>query len=528
MTLVLTEVPEHGGRSLRLRCAIALVAGLVGLLAGCASLPSLEGRTSSSALTDTSQTLLGSRIGGDAAAHPGKTGVHALPEPHDAFAARVVLAGLAEKSIDAQYYIWHGDQVGYLMFEALWRAAERGVRVRLLLDDANTKGLDQVIATLDAHPNIEVRLYNPLTMRNARLLNFVVDFERVNHRMHNKSFTVDNQVTIVGGRNIANEYFGASADVTLTDLDVIATGDAVREVSKEFDLYWNSASAYPAPGFVGVPGPTGVADLEARFTANRADPQSAAYLDAVRATPLLDNIVARTVSIEWTSAQVLYDDPAKTLEDQREELLLFPKLRQSFGDIQKTFDLVSPYFIPGEDGTAGLVALANRGVKLRILTNSLASAEVAAVQAGYSKRREDLLRAGIELYELKPDAGAPRGHEKQPGPSVGTGLHAKTYAIDGAKIFVGSFNFDPRSGRLNTEMGLVIDSSALAQRLAQAFDTTIPHRSWQVRLGTDGTGLEWVERTDAGEKVYTTEPETSWWRRFRAGFMAVMPIEWLL
>jgi putative cardiolipin synthase len=167
-------------------------------------------------------------------------------------------------------------------------------------------------------------------------------------------------------------------------------------------------------------------------------------------------------------------------------------------------------------------------VKIRILTNSLASAEAAAVQAGYSKRRKDLLRAGIELYELKPDAGVPRGQEKQPGPSVGTGLHAKTYAIDGTKIFVGSFNFDQRSDHLNTEMGLVIDSTALAQRLARAFDTTIRERSWQVRLGKDGTDLEWVERTDSGEMVYTTEPDTSWWRRFRAGFMAVMPIEWLL
>ncbi len=530
MTIVLTDVHARESRSLPpLRSAIALLAaGLIALLAGCASLPPLEGRTATTALADTSQTLLGGRIGVDAAAHPGKTGVHAIPEPHDAFAARVALAGVAEKSIDAQYYIWHGDQVGYLMFEALWRAAERGVRVRLLLDDANTKGLDPTIATLDAHPNIEVRLYNPLTERSARLLNFVGDFKRVNHRMHNKSFTVDNQVTIVGGRNIANEYFGAGTGVTLTDLDVIAAGEAVREVSKEFDLYWNSASAYPAASFVGVPGPTGAADLEARFTANRADPQSMVYLDAVRATPLLRELLERKLSIEWTTARLVYDDPAKTLEDERADILLFTQLMQSFGNIEKTFDLVSPYFIPGEGGTAGLVALAKRGVKIRILTNSLATAEAAAVHAGYAKRRDDLLRAGVELYELKPVAGASRGDEKLPGPSVGTGLHAKTYAVDGKSIFVGSFNFDQRSAHLNTEMGLVIDSPALAQRLAQAFDTSIRERSWQVRLAKDGAGLEWVDHTAAGETVYTTEPETNWWRRFRTGFMAVMPIDWLL
>src|SRR5205085_1809203 len=173
------------------------------------------------------------------------------PNPRDTFAARVLLADAAEKSLDAQYYIWHGDQVGYLLFEALWRAAERGVRIRLLLDDLNTKGLDPTLAVLDAHPNIEVRLYNPLVGRDARAFNFLTDFTRVNRRMHNKSFTVDNEATIVGGRNIANEYFGAGAGLTFADLDVLAAGPAASEVSRAFDVYWNSASAYPASGFVG-------------------------------------------------------------------------------------------------------------------------------------------------------------------------------------------------------------------------------------------------------------------------------------
>ena len=512
-----------------IRASMGLLAVVaLALVAGCASLPSLEGRVATTAFTDTSQTLLGRHIGVDAAAHPGKTGVHAIAEPHDAFAARIVLASVAEKSLDAQYYIWEGDQVGYLMFEALWRAAERGVRVRLLLDDANTKGLDPTIATLDAHPNIEVRLYNPLMERNARLLNFVGDFNRVNHRMHNKSFTVDNQVTIVGGRNIGDEYFGAGTGVTFTDLDVIAAGQAVREVSAEFDLYWNSASTYPAASIVGAGNPAGVADLEARFAATRADPQSVVYLDAVRTTPLLHDLVERTLAIEWTTAHVVYDDPAKTLEDERADILLFTQLTQSFGRIDHTFDLVSPYFIPGEGGTAGLVALAQRGVKIRILTNSLASAEASVVHAGYAKRRPDLLRAGIELFELKPVAGESPGKEKVPGPSVGTGLHAKTYAVDRSKIFVGSFNFDQRSAHLNTEMGMVIDSTALAQRLADAFDTVIRQRAWQVRLAKDGSGLEWVDFAGGGESIFGTEPETSAWRRFSAEFMAIMPIEWLL
>jgi putative cardiolipin synthase len=222
--------------------------------------------------------------------------------------------------------------------------------VRLLLDDANTKGLDSTIAALDAHPNIEVRLYNPLMERNARLLNFLGDFSRVNRRMHNKSFTVDNQVTIVGGRNIGNEYFGAGTGVTFADLDVIAAGEAVREVSTEFDLYWNSASAYPATRIVGAPDPTAARDLEARFAATRADPQSVVYLDAVRTTPLLRNLIERTLPIEWTTAHVVYDDPVKTVEGERRDILLFTQLTASFGRVEKGLDLVSPYFIPGEGG----------------------------------------------------------------------------------------------------------------------------------------------------------------------------------
>lgn len=207
-----------------------------------------------------------------------------------------------------QYFIWNGDHVGYLLFQALWQAAERGVRVRLLLDDMNTKGLDPTIATLDAHPNIEVRLYNPVVIRENRALNFVIDFTRVNRRMHNKSFTADNQATVVGGRNIADEYFGAGGGLTFADLDILAVGPAVFEVSKEFDVYWNSASAYPASGFVGPPMPDGTANLEAKFVANRADPESIAYLEAVRATPLVRELLDRKLTLEWATAELVYAD----------------------------------------------------------------------------------------------------------------------------------------------------------------------------------------------------------------------------
>ena len=514
-----------------MRRIVALaVAALAVLITGCASLPSLEGRPTTSALADTGGTRLGRAVAADVAANPGKTGVHAFPEPHDAFAARVLLAAAAEKSLDVQYYIWHGDQVGYLLFEALWHAAERGVRVRLLLDDMNTGGLDPTIATLDAHPNIEVRLYNPLVLRGARAFNFLTDFTRVNRRMHNKSFTADNQVSVVGGRNIANEYFGAGSGIVFADLDVIAVGAAVRDVSKEFDLYWNSPSAYPAASLVGAPGPDGAANLKTRFATTRADPQSVAYIEAVRATPVIRDVLDRKLAYEWTTARVVFDDPAKTLDTTaRTEVLLFPELVRTIGRPETTLDLVSPYFVPGEQGTAALVALANRGIKVRILTNSLSSSDESVVHAGYAKRRHDLLYAGIKLYELKATAGRESNEgEAKLGSSSSSGLHAKTFAVDRGRIFIGSFNFDQRSALLNTEMGLVIDSPTLAQWLAGIFDTVVPRAAYEVRLAPDGRSLEWIERTASGEKRYDVDPDTSWVLRTKVDMLSILPIEWLL
>ena len=506
------------------------VAALASLLTACASLPSLEGRTATYAIADTALTRLGRAVAPGVLAHPGKTGIHALPEPYDAFAVRVLLARAAEKSLDVQYFVWHGDQVGYLLFEALWQAAERGVRVRILLDDFDTSGLDPTIAALDAHPNIEVRLYNPFVQRGARALNFVSDFSRVNRRMHNKSFTADDQVSVVGGRNIGNEYFGASSGVGFADLDVIAVGPAVRDVSKEFDLYWNSSSAYPADSFVGPAGPQGAADLMAAFRANAADAESIAYIDAVRSTSLIQDLLNRQLALEWTEAKVVYDDPAKTLDTTAStDLLLFPQLVQAVGRPEETLDLVSPYFVPGADGTNALAALAAAGVKVRILTNSLAASDVKSVHSGYAKRRQDLLRAGVRLYELKPTAaGVSRESRARYGTSSSSALHAKTFAVDRNRIFVGSFNFDPRSAHLNTEMGMAISSPALAQRLAEFFDTDVHLAAYEVRLSADGGRLEWIEQTASGEKRYDADPETSWLLRREVDIMSILPIEWLL
>ena len=509
---------------------VAVIAATVAL-GGCATtLPSLDNRVETSALADTGGTRLGRALSADVAAHPGKSGIHPLPGPRDAFAARGVLAGAADKSIDVQYYIWHGDHVGYLLFEALWEAAGRGVRVRMLLDDANTAGLDPTIAALDAHPNIEVRLYNPFVQRGSRALGYLSDFTRLNRRMHNKSFTVDNQIAVVGGRNIGNEYFGAGGGVVFADLDVAAVGPVVRQVSMEFDTYWSSPSAYPAASFVGNSGAEGTSALKQRFAEIRADPASIAYLDAVRHTSLARDILARRVEFEWVETRAVFDDPAKTLDTTaRTDVLLFPQLVKLIGKPRKSLDLISPYFVPRDDGTAALVALAGSGVQVRILTNSLAASDVSAVHAGYAKHRAALLKAGVQLYELKPTAGRDAPVDRAGlGSSSSAGLHAKTFAVDGKRVFVGSFNFDPRSARLNTEMGMVIDSPKLARNLAEAFETSAPKVAYQVRLAADGLSLEWIERTASGDKVYSTEPDTTFFKRFGVQVISLFPIDWLL
>jgi putative cardiolipin synthase len=500
-------------------------------LGGCAAtLPSLDNRIETSALADTGITRIGRALSAEVAAHPGKSGILPLARPRDAFAARGVLAGAADKSIDVQYYIWHGDHAGYLLFEALWDAAERGVRVRMLLDDANTAGLDPTIAALDAHPNIEVRLYNPFVQRGSRAVGYISDFTRLNRRMHNKSFTVDNQISVVGGRNIGNEYFGAGGGVVFADLDVVAVGPVVREVSKGFDTYWNSPSAYPAASFVGSSNGEGTADLKRKFAATRADPEARVYLEAVRNTPLARDIIARRVEFEWVDAQVRFDDPAKTLDDTaRTDILLFPQLVKLIGKPQKRLDLISPYFVPRDAGAAALAELAQSGVRVRILTNSLAASDVGAVHAGYAKHREMLLKAGVQLFELKPSVGRDvLGDKAGVGSSSSSGLHAKTFAVDDRRVFVGSFNFDPRSARLNTEIGVVIDSPRLARDMAEAFDTEVPLAAYEVRLAPDGNGLQWIDRTASGERIYTIEPETGFFKRLGVQVMSVLPIDWLL
>jgi putative cardiolipin synthase len=500
----------------------------IALLQGCQQLPSLQDRPPSSALTETADTKLGQAITPQANAHPGLSGFVAIENPRDAFAARALLAEAAEKSLDVQYYIWHRDMSGSLLFVALHRAAERGVRVRLLLDDNNSsKETDEVLAALDAHPNIEVRLFNPFLHRGAHGLGYLTDFTRLNRRMHNKSFTADNQVTIVGGRNVGDEYYGASEHTAFVDLDVIGIGPVVRDVSKDFDAYWACGSVYPSNQFLPPPKPEDAAALIKTLTQVKEQPEARRYIDALTRQPFVQDIVARRLPWEWTTIRVLADDPAKGLGQAPDSAVLVAKLKESFGSPKQELQIVSPYFVPTETGTEYLTTLARQGIQISILTNSYAATDVMPVHAGYSKWRKPLLEAGVKLYELKRISESAKMEDHGFTGSSGSSLHAKTMAIDRSRVFIGSFNFDPRSAVHNTEIGFIIDSSTKAQEMNAMFTTKLVEMAYEVRLDAGGE-LIWIEHKDGVETVHQREPNTGFIRRGSLAFLAWLPIEWLL
>ena len=488
----------------------------------CAQPPPLENRTASTAFTDTSGTALGRAIAPRATEYPGRSGVYPLLDSRDAFAARMLLARAAERSLDVQYYIWKDDLSGRLLFEALREAAGRGVRVRLLLDDNNTAGLDAMLAALDAHPHIEVRLFNPFVNRRVRWLGYLTDFSRLNRRMHNKSFTADNQATIIGGRNVGDEYFDAAEGMVFVDLDVLAVGPVVTEVSQDFDRYWASGSSYPVDRL--LPRPSEPLRLE-------PDPQAAAkYLEVVKRSPFVRELLERRLPFEWAPTSMVSDHAAKGLGLAPADGLISQKLKELLGNPQKELDLVSAYFVPAQAGTALFAEWAKSGVKLRVLTNSFEATDVSVVHAGYAKRRRALLEAGVTLYELRPlapEAGKADARLVGSSGSSAASLHAKTFSVDRARVFIGSFNFDPRSANLNTEMGFVIESPELAQRLREAFDRRIPARAYEARLSNEGN-LYWIERGDGANVRHDTEPGTSVWQRLAVRLLSLLPIEWML
>lgn len=491
-------------------------------------MPPVKHRTVSTALSDVESraTGLGASLAPRATDHPGKSGLHLLQDAHEAFAARVLLAQSARRTLDVQYYIWRDDLSGTLLLEALRAAAERGVRVRLLLDDNGVAGLDAGLAALDAHPNIEVRLFNPFVVRNPKWLGYLTDFSRVNRRMHNKSFTADNQATIIGGRNVGDEYFGATEGVLFADLDVFAVGPVVSAVSSDFDRYWASDSSYPAAQILPRLDRKGLDQLAARVERVTRDPRASAYVNAMRRTDFFRALLDGELDFEWADTRMVSDDPRKGLGKAKG--LLTYQLAEIIGAPKQEVALVSSYFVPTAVGVDAFVEMAARGVTVRILTNSLDATDVAVVHAGYAKRRRDLLEAGITLYEMRRLSPETK-RSKRAGAfsSSGSSLHAKTFAVDGERVFIGSFNFDPRSANLNTESGFVIDSPQFARQINAAFDDIIPANAYEVRLSEDGR-LYWLEQQGAAQVRHDSEPNTGFLKRNGVFLLSLLPIEWLL
>ena len=488
------------------------------------ALPANEGKPGKAVAPAKNGPLAGA-LTKPAAAHLGLTGIASLQNGADAFAARMILADAAVSSIDAQYYIWHDDLTGALLLDALKRAADRGVAVRLLLDDNGTSGLDAQLAQLDAHPMAEVRLYNPFNLRKFKLLSYGFDFFRLNRRMHNKSFTVDNHVTILGGRNVGDEYFGTGEVALYVDLDVMAVGEIVPRVSADFDTYWNSQPVHPATPIVG---PAGDADVIAGLVKrHHGTDQMRTYQSILDASDTLPKLTRGDLPLEWTTAVLVSDKPSKGQGLVRRKDLLVTRLLDAVGEVTERFDGVSPYFVPGALGVRNFAALERSGVQVRMLTNSLEATDVLPVHAGYAKSRKDLLKGGMRLYELRR-TGAPENPADRIGPfgSSGSSLHAKTFAVDGKRIFVGSFNFDPRSITLNTEMGLLIDSEVMAGRLHDAFDNGLGGLAWEVEKR--GGDLVWTNPEAPDTPPLTTEPGGSIMRNIAITVIGWLPVEWLL
>ncbi len=472
-------------------------------------------------------TWLGRAVAPGTASHKGLSGLHPLPDSLDAFAARYLLAEVAERTLDVQYYIWEDDMSGRLLFSALVAAAERGVRVRILLDDNNTQGMDDVLRLLDAQPNISVRLFNPFSFRTLRALGYLTDFARLNRRMHNKSFTVDGEVTIVGGRNVGDAYFGAGEQPLFTDLDVLASGPVVAEVCEDFERYWNSASVSTLAHVLNSDNDA-ISQRLSLLPVEQHSTMARRYLERLRTSHFVSQLESGSLSMIWAKARLLSDDPRKGEGKARLRNLLGVRLLRVIGEPRTQFDIILAYFVPTRSGVAQLLSLARKGVKIAILTNSLAATDVAVVHAGYARWRKKLLRHGIALYELKPQSGdGVTQHDRGLTGSSGSSLHAKTFSVDGEKVFIGSFNFDPRSAMLNTEMGFVIESDELAQNIHQRFTRNRTEAAWALRLDKLGR-INWIDEHNGAQRIIKKEPQTRFWQRAMVRIAARLPVEWLL
>jgi len=449
-----------------------------------------------------------------------QTGVYALGKGVDAFVSRVSLINAASSSIDLQYYIYNKDVTGNQINYSLYQAAERGVQIRLLLDDLKAPDLNPQLQILNQHKNVEIRLFNPSPNRRFKALGILTDFDRLNSRMHNKSLTVDSLTSVIGGRNIGDEYFSASHEVEFGDFDLLLIGAAVNDINTQFDSYWNSEFSYPLEVFhnklysdAEVINILSNWDLEV----SNAEESKQDYVQALLNSEFIEHLTEGKLPWSWGNAQVLYDPPSKINEKGLASPLL-DDLEEAFANTTKSLFIISPYFVPGENGIEYLRKMVERGVEVSILTNSLAATDVVAVHSGYAPYRKPLLAAGITLYETKVTANfkpsAWRG-------STQASLHAKSIIFDNKHTFVGSLNLDPRSIFINTEIGVLFENVPLSEKIHNALSDAISDSAYQVKLNDNK--LEWIDLKT--KNTFTSEPDASIWRKIGACFFGILPIE---
>ncbi|MCD1278423.1 phospholipase D family protein [Psychrobacter sp. CCUG 69069] len=467
--------------------------------------------------------------------HPDLSGYHPIVTGANAFASRSILTDMATRNIDAQYYIWHDDQAGQLLLKDLWKAAERGVIVRLLLDDFNNNvKLDQHLLRFSSHPNIAVRIINPLMHRKFQTLNYVTGLPRINRRMHNKSMTFDKQITIIGGRNIGNEYLSNDQNSQFADLDVLLIGKVVADIDNSFASYWSSPLSFDIETLV-TPDSSETSDFLAALDklgpekANNTNSDLTVYKAAIEESTIDSDLINKRVPFRWTDMQFLSDDVGKLTKTVPSETNLVHQLRTLLGSPTKQLTIISSYFVPTKDGVNTLVQLAEAGIDIKILTNSFDATDVTAVHSGYSQWRPSLLRAGVKIYELKSTASEEKRENKlwKARSQSSTSLHAKTFAVDDYQVFIGSYNVDPRSANINTEMGVIINDDQLAKQLHGALSDDLLNQAYEVKLLDNGK-LQWHTMEDDQKVVYDSEPRVDVGDHIWLTIMSWLPIDWLL
>jgi putative cardiolipin synthase len=504
----------------RLPFLILAMSLLGAALAGCASLPPMPARTASTAMAETADTGLGKLAAASVEqAGPGESGFRLLPTGDFAFDARLALARRAERSLDVQYYHLANDSIGLQFLRALGDAARRGVRVRLLVDDLYTGSEDELFCSFAAIANVEVRLFNPLPSRGGSPLGRIVasahEFSRINLRMHNKLFIADNRFSVSGGRNMADEYFMRGATANFIDMDVISAGPIVRELSQVFDRYWNSALAYPIVPLMRALAPAAAdAASEARFDElARAVPTGfvPAGTDPLGRASVDRELSAGRLNLAFAPAEVLADRPDKgALRNPGDSLSTVNRsVLEELASVRSEVRIASPYFIPGRVGMERLREMSERKVRIQVVTNGIGATDEPIVHWRYARYRRNMLKMGIELYEVSPTLA--RDVAVLSFGLTFRRLHAKVAVFDNQRLFVGSMNFDPRSAWSNTELGLLIASPALASQVLRLLDNHSIAGIYRLRLAADGETIEWWSRGPDGKMRFTkVEPDNSW------------------